>query len=312
MDNTYAADDAPKSPLDRGSKYYVDQLDAEVFRLRVRKDAQKKFTISETELLEIPTGISIDDPMPPEPAELIPGILLAHGATGIIGQKEVGKSSLALEIQNCLLTGEPLWGAIAPTKTVSKTVHFLAEHTCFNLMGLYQRMKFPHLGGRLKVYGPEHLGGHKILVSGGIRREDSLSLYKKLADGAELVVFDPLASYLQGENAENDNSTSRHVVDSMIEIAQSTGAACLILGHQGKPTFFQGKQIKKTIYATRGASASEDSMTAVHYLDRETGVTIDNKSVYTLSPIHYKAVKSKPFKLLRDSVTCRNTLYKGG
>ncbi len=301
-----------QSALDRGSKHYTDQLNAEVFRLRVRKDAQKRFIEEEAGTIEIPVGVSIDDPLPPEPPELIPGVLLAHGSSGVIGMKETGKSALALEIQFSLLTGEPLWGAIAPNKVIDKSVHFLAEHTAYNLMGLYKRMQFPSLGGRLKVFGPEHLGGHKLLVSAGIRREESLSLYKKLAEGAGLIVFDPLASYIQGEGAENDNAMVRHVIDSMIEIAQSTNAACLILGHQGKPQFFQGKQLKKTVYATRGASAAEDAMTAVHYLDREAGVTIDHKEVFVLRPIHYKGEKAGSFKLLRDKKTVRNTLYQGG
>src|SRR3990167_10418455 len=78
--------------LVRGSKFYEDQLRSEVFKMRVRKDAIKQFNIEETAGIQVPDGILADDPLPESPAELIPGLLLAHGCTGIIGGKEVGKA----------------------------------------------------------------------------------------------------------------------------------------------------------------------------------------------------------------------------
>src|SRR3990167_11476645 len=279
--------------LHEGSEHWKDQLASEIFRLKIRKIAKETVENESSDQLKIPTGILADDPLPPESPELIPGILLAYGATGIIGQKETGKSLISLEIQHSLLTGEPLWGAIKPSKVINKTVHFLAEHASPILMGLYQRTGMTSTG-KLRIFGPEHLGAMKLLVSNGSRREDALSFYKKLADGAGLVVFDPLAAFIQGQSSENDNAPMRSLVDAMIEIASSTGAACLILGHQGKPQFFQGKQVKRTSYATRGASATEDAMTAVHYLDNQPGVTVNGKQMYELKPIHFKGFKSSP------------------
>ena len=292
------------------SHYYNEKVDEEIFRLRVRKKAQTSFEIEQAGSVEIPTGVLADDPLPPEPPELIPGILLRHGATGIIGAKETGKSLVALEIQHCLLTGEPLWGSILPTSVVEKTVHVLAEHASPVLQGLYQRTELSKTG-RLHIYGPEHLQSMKLLVSNGVRREDSISFYKKLVAGAGLVVFDPLASFIQGEVSENDNTSMRSVIDSMIEICASTGAACLVLGHQGKPQFFQGKVMKRQSYGARGASATEDSLTAVHYLDREAGMIVDGKPVFELRPVHYKGYKAKPYHILRDPKTMRHT-YKPG
>lgn len=216
-------------------------------------------------------------------------------------------SLTALEIQSSLLTGSPLWGEIKPSKTLTKTVHFLAEHTSVTLQGLYHRTKLPHAGD-LRIFGPEHLGPHKLLVSSGVRREAAVSYYKKLAEGAGLVVFDPLASFIQGQAAENDNSPMRNLVDTMIEIAQSTGAACLVLAHQGKPTYFNGQKMKKTAYATRGASSSEDAFTAVHYLEKIDGVRFGGNDMMQLRPVHFKGRKAQPFRLVRDLDTCRQTL----
>lgn len=293
--------------LDVGSPFWESEVRAEMFRLKVRREARLRYEQELAGAFPVHDGVLAYGDLPSEPPELLEGVLLAHGATGIVAEKEAGKSLTALEIQSSLLTGTPLWGEIKPSKTVAKTVHFLAEHTSTTLQGLYHRTRLPH-AGELRIFGPEHLGPHKLLVSSGVRREAAVSYYKKLAEGAGLVVFDPLASFIQGQSAENDNSPMRNLIDTMIEIAQSTGAACLVLGHQGKPAFVNGHKVRKSSYATRGASSSEDAMTAVHYLDRVPNVKFGRNEVFELRAIHYKGIKPKPFQLIRDATTCRQTL----
>ena len=275
--------------------------------LRVQREAQRLFDETHLEKVVIPDGVLVGDPLPPEPMELIDGVLLTHGATGIIGQKETGKSLIALEIQHSLLTGEPLWGAIRPNKVLTKTVHFLTEHASRLLIELYHRTQLPQ-DIQLKIYGPEHLGGMKLLISNGTRREEAVSFYKRLAEGAGLVVFDPIAAFIQGQAAENDNSPMRNLIDSMTEIATSTGASCLVLGHQGKPLIFQGRQIKRGQYATRGASATEDAMAAVHYLDKVPNAKVQGNAVFELRPVFYKGKRRPAFQLIRDYETCRHTM----
>lgn len=302
-------DESNALSLEPGSEAYKRQVDASLFKLRTYKEAQKILDAEALNKIAIPDGVLIDDPLPKDPPELIPGVLLTHGATGIIGAKEVGKSLIALEIQQCLLTGEPLWGILEPTRTVNKTVHFLAEHASGLLMGLYARTGLGHRG-ELRVFGPEHLGVMKLLVSNGNRREEAVSFYKKLAEGAGLVVFDPLAAFIQGQSAENDNSPMRNLIDTMTEISASTGAACMILGHQGKPTIFQGRTVNRGSYRTRGASASEDAMAAVHYLDKLSGHNFNGNPVFELKPVHYKGRKQPAFHLIRDTDTCTHVIDK--
>jgi hypothetical protein len=299
--------DHTQDPLALGSAHYAEQVKAALFKLRVQAESRRQFDLDKHLKTTIPQGVLADDEPPPEPPELVPGVLLAHGANGIIGAKETGKSLTALEIQCALLTGEPLWGAIEPSRVINKTVHILAEHASPVLMGLYRRTKLPKTG-KLHIFGPEHLGVMKLLVSNGIRREEAVAFYKTLVQGAGLVVFDPLASFIQGQSAENDNSPMRNLVDTMIEIATSAGAGCLILGHQGKPQIFQGRPVKRTNYATRGASSTEDAMTAVHYLDRLSGATFSGNPIFEMRPVHYKGYKRESFYLVRDRDTCRHTL----
>lgn len=293
--------------LEKNSNFYYDQVKAALFKMQVMAEAKRLMATEEFGELQLPTGVTDADPLPEDPAELITGILLSQGATGIIGAKETGKSLVALEIQHSLITGMPLWGAIEPNVTVSNTVHFLGEHSSRTLMGLYNRTNLDKTG-KLRIFGPEHLGPSKLLISNGIRRESSVSFYKSICEGAGLVVFDPLSAFIQGQAAENDNSPMRNLVDTMIEISASTGAACLILGHQGKPTMFQGRAVKRTSYATRGASSTEDALTAVHYMDKMVGVHFEKDEAFELRPIHFKGLKSKPFQLIRDAETCRHTL----
>lgn len=295
--------------LEIGSTFFQQQVRAEIFKLQVRDEARRQYA-EETSHGPLPAGMLAYDPLPPEPPELIPGLLLAHGATAISGLKETGKSLIALEIQSSLLTGQPLWGEINPNSRITKTVHFLGEHTAPTLMGLFRRTQLPN-EGELKIFGPEHLTKHKLLMSSGILQQASVDFYKKLAAGAGLVVFDPLSSFMQGQAAENDNAPMRGLVNAMIDIAESTGAACLVLAHQGKPQLVEGKMVKRYMYATRGASSSEDAFTAVHYLDHIVGQKIKNEDMYELRPIHFKGIKPAPFRLMRDPKTCRNTTLTG-
>lgn len=292
---------------DSQSEAFTRDVANELQRLRVREAARKLFDQESAQAFPVQEGVLAYGELPDEPPELIPGVLLAHGATGIISVKEGGKSLIGLEIESSLLTGQPLWGVLKPEKTVGKTVHFIAEHTSINLQQLFRRTQLPH-EGNLRIFGPEHLGPYKLLITSGIRREAAVDFYKKLAEGAGLIVFDPLAAFIQGEQAENDNTPMRGLVDTMIEIAQSTGAACLVLGHQGKPIIHEGRQVKRYTYATRGASAVEDSLTAVHYLEKLENHVFNGNDVHSLKPIHYKGKKLRPFKLMRDKETCRHTL----
>lgn len=292
--------------LDPKSTFFQQQVRAELFRLQVRQEAR----ILHEQTLETEAthkGVLAWGELPPESPELFPGLLLANGATGIVAPKETGKSLISLEIESSLLTGEPLWGDILPTVRVNRTVHFLGEHSSEVLQGLYHRTGLPH-SGDLRIFGPEHLRDYKVLVSNGVRRQRAIDHQKRLVDGAGLVVYDPLTAFIQGQGAENDNVAMRALVDTMIDVAQSTGAAVLVLAHQGKPQMVDGVEVSRTSYATRGASATEDAFTAVHYLNRIRGHEIGGNAVYVVNPVHFKGKKASQFKLERDGLSCRHTL----
>ena len=301
--------------LDVGSKFWDQQLKAEAFKQRIRRDA-KRLLEDEDRAAGIADfdGLArlVYDPLPAESPELVPGILPESGTAAIVGETNTGKSLIACEIGSSLLTGEPLWGAIKPNRILKKIVYVLGEHTCITLQGLFHRTGLPHTGG-FYLIGPEHLHPHKALVVGGIAQPIAIERMLKWTEGAELVVFDPLAGFVQGNGAENDNATMRTLIDTMSLIATKQGASCLILSHAGKPKMDdQGQEMRRTVYATRGASAIEDALTHIFYLRKS--LTVKQSSDVEKFDLSVRKFKGNPandvFKLQRDSLTKRNTLVQ--
>jgi len=298
--------------LREGSSFYHQQLEAEAFKMRVRRDA-KSLLETEEALKSAPASIeeiaqSIYAPLPPDSPELIPGLLPQAGTAAIVGETESGKSLIALEMCSSLVTGEPLWGSIIPNKTLDKIVYILGEHTCSTIQGLFHRTRLPHSGNILLI-GPEHLHPHKALVIGGNQQKGAMERMLRWTEGASLIVFDPLAGFAQGLNTEQDNSAMRTLIDSMSTIAQLNGAACLILSHMGKPRMDEsGAEIRRTSYAMRGASSQEDALTHVFYL-RSTRLLKSQRDTFELSVRKFKGNPSKDaFRLERDPETKRHSL----
>lgn len=292
-------------------KLYKAQLKAELLKQRVKRDVSKLLAEEERKAAgesEMQEAKLVYDPLPEYVPELIPGLLPESGVTGIVGETETGKSLVACEIASSLLTGNPLWGHIEPSRTIGKVVYILGEHTCSTLQGLFHRTKLPHAGD-FRIIGPEHLHPYKALVAAGIQQMAAVDRLLKWTEGAGLVIFDPIAGFVQGENSEQDNAVMRTLIDTMSLIAQSNKAACLVLSHMGKAKMDeQGLEIRRQSYATRGASAQEDAMVSVFYL-RKSSIVKTAKERFDLSIRKFKGNPSHDvFRLERDPETQRNTL----
>lgn len=295
--------------------FFQQQLKAELFKLKIRRNAQQLLDGLDKDVMMATADMAahlIYDPLPTEAPELIPGLLPEYGTAAIVGETNTGKSLCAIEMASSLLTGEPLWGAITPNRTISKVMYILGEHTCSTLQGLYHRTQLPH-SGSFNLIGPEHLHPHKALVVAGVQQQVAVDRLTKFCAGAELIVFDPLAGFVQGESAENDNATMRTLIDSMSLIASRVGAVSLILHHSGKPQMNQeGQEVRRTVYASRGASSIEDALTHVFYLRKSISVKQQtNNEKFDLSIRKFKGnPSSEVFKLERDFETKRNTLIQ--
>lgn len=244
--------------------------------------------------------------------ELIPGLLPLKGQLVIAGETNIGKSLSALEITSSLITGEPLWGELTPNKTVNKVLYCLGEHYAEIIMRLAKLTKLPFTD-QVIIVGPEQLLWDKWLVSHGTINLQSFNKLDKWLEGVGLVVFDPLAAFISGEAAENDNVQMRLVLQTMNDLAHKAGASCLVLAHQGKPIIDKfGEEHSRKSYAIRGASAVEDAATNIFYLGRAEGSSgaaqRNDMEIYSLKKRKYKGSAPDEYRLLRDSSTLCHTL----
>ena len=299
--------------FDEEGQFFKQQLAAEMFKQKIRRDAKRLIEDQERAL----DASSFDgqpalvyDPLPNETPFLIPGLLPENGTAAIVGETNTGKSLIAIEIASSLLTGEPLWEGIRPNRTIEKVMYILGEHTCSTLQGLYHRTQLPH-AGQFHLIGPEHLHPYKALVIGGVQQQIAVDRLTKWCEGAQLIVFDPLAGFVQGQSAENDNATMRTLIDSMTLIASKVGAVSLILHHAGKPKMDDsGQEVRRTVYASRGASSIEDALAHVLYLRKS--IAVKQQGDVEKYDLAIRKMKGNPstdvFKLERDPDTKRNRL----
>ena len=254
-------------------------------------------------------AIPITAPVEEGPPDIIPGLLPKAGQLVIAGKTNVGKSLLALEICSTLSTGTPLWGLLNPTVRSKRILYILGEHYDGVIQRLFQKTQLPM--GDVWLLGPEKLGIDKWLVIGGKPNAAAMLKFERWVHGVDLVVFDPLSSFICGVDAENDNLLMRSVIEAMTHITQAVGASCLILAHQGKPQLDQfGREHSRGSYAIRGASAIEDASTNIFYLDKSDSPaqSIGDGMLLDLKCRKYKGEAPPEYRLLRDPETLTHTL----
>jgi RecA-family ATPase len=298
-------------------RLHRDTVEAEAERIRIRREAKRLVDMEERMSTAAPpievVSESIYAPLGEEPPDLIPGVLPSAGTPGIVGETNVGKSLLALEIASTMVTGNPLWGAIPPTRTINRVVYFLGEHTRRTVQELYHLTGLPKEGD-IRLIGPEDLakGLGKSVVINGVLQQKVIDWFSELAQGAGLVIFDPLSAFVQGVDAENDNTVMRTLIGSLSLVAERNDGVALILSHMGKPRIDQnGVEHRRTSYAMRGASAQEDALTHVFYF-RSNRAVDQQQQLFELASRKFKGQSDRgKIHLVRDPLTKRHTLLDG-
>ena len=235
-----------------------------------------------------------------------------RGQLVIAGETNTGKTLCALEICSALTTGIPLWGELKPAEIIGRVLYVLGEHYNDVVKGLLRITGLP-MSDDVWILGPEQLGVDKWLVQSGRQNPQAIEKFLAWAKGADLIVFDPLSAFLTGSDAENDNIQMRLVLDSMSLIAQTVGASCLVLAHQGKPAIGKdGQEYARTKYAIRGASAIEDAATNIFYMSRAEGVSqvaeTRDSQVFSMRKRKYKGDAPDEYRLVRDKHRLIHTL----
>ena len=220
---------------------------------------------------------------------------------------------MALEICSTLTTGQPLWGELYATQQAKRILYILGEHYPDIIKRLWAHTKLP-MTDEVWLLGPEQLGYDKWLVAKGVPNAVAIQKLIKWSEGADLIVFDPLAAFVTGVDAENDNVQMRLVLDSMSLISQAVGASCIILAHQGKPMMDKfGQEHNRKSYAIRGASAVEDAATNIFYMGKAEGTStasekVGDSKIISVRRRKYKGQAPEEYRLLRDKNTLVHTL----
>lgn len=258
----------------------------------------------------------IDAPIAEGPPDLIPGLVPLRGMVVIAGETNIGKSSAALEICSSVITGQPLWRAssLTPTKIAKKVVYILGEHDSEVIQRLWGKLDVP-MDGKAFIIGPDKLGFDKYLVASGRPNIQAVNKLKRWTEGADLVVFDPLGSFVVGADSENDNSQMRQAIELMTSITHEAGASTVILAHQGKPYIDKnGQEHARRAYAIRGASAIEDASTNIYYMSRistlpgQMANAAEAKNCIEMYRRKYKGEAPECMRLRKDPDTLRHTL----
>lgn len=247
----------------------------------------------------------VETPFPPAPPDLIPGVMKRHGVHLIVGERDVGKSLIALEIAASTLTGMALWGKIPVPHPIAKVTYILGEHDSESLAELWELAALLVPEQSLCIVGPEY---RQPLVTQGRANLPAVQFYQEIAKGSGLIIFDPLSAFMSGSEAENDNSGMREVINITGDIARPNAAAVLILHHMGKPTFNPktGQYEHPPTYASRGASSIEDAGMGIFYLTRPKA-----REEYRLKRGRFKARNVPSFYLLGREAY-RHTLIARG
>lgn len=267
-------------------------------------------------------AIRITDEIAEGPPDAITGLLPEKGQLVIAGETNVGKSLVALEICSALTTERPLWREKIPNKKAKKILYVLGEHYREIIQRMHRKTELPL--GDVWILGPNELKFDKWLVQNGKQNPTIIRKFEKWAQGCDLIIFDPLSAFVTGIDSENDNLQMRLVIDSMSLIAQSVGASCLILAHQGKPYMDKlGVEHHRKSYAIRGASGIEDAATNIFYMNEYRSekpptspgdslnslVDIDEDGkIYELVCRKYKGEAPEKYRLLRDPGTLTHRL----
>jgi RecA-family ATPase len=260
-------------------------------------------------------AVRLNGPIKEGPPDLIAGLMPRQGQLVIAGETNTGKSLISLEMISCLTTGKPLWGELEPTKQLKKVLYVLGEHYVEVIQRLL-KVTGLEMPDNVFILGPEQLMFDKWLVTRGQPNIQATQKFMKWAEGCDLIVFDPLSAFVNGVDAENDNVQMRLVLDTMSLIAQSTGASCLVLAHQGKPMMNSyGQETKRKSYAIRGASGIEDAATNIFYLERGDSGDVVAKAtggqVFELTCRKFKGAAPDKYTLLRNNESLTHRMLTG-
>lgn len=197
------------------------------------------------------------------PEIIVLGLLYVASTTLLTGASKTGKTWFALQLAICVLAGIEFLGLKArPAVVLLCSLELSAgmlrgriEEICHSL-----DLPAPRIGENFHVVAPTAA----YVPALDLGSETGCEYLRILIEetGAELVILDTLYRFLPGCDP-NDNMDMGRVFGRLNDLAQGTGAALLILDHQGK-----GGQSGPTSHSALGASVKGGASRCVASLKR--------------------------------------------
>lgn len=204
-----------------------------------------------------------------EDRPVVAGLLGDRESLLLVGGTGMGKSLTTDDIAlNLGIPGErpPLWGLFdLPALGPVKTLFVQSENSARANQGRLAKMVEGNPRLMLALENIFFAGTDSRLVGSLQDREFKSKVVRLVKQtGAELVVIDPLISYL-GASDENDNAALRRDLDQVTTMQDEAGFSVIVVHHRGK----DGKP--GNIFSGRGASAIADWAANILVLEREDG-----------------------------------------
>lgn len=259
----------------------------ELQRLRARDAAQRQFkreTEGPPKPMDVATGLELAARALEAPRWRVEDLLVAEGSTLISAVRKSGKTTLALNLIRCLVTGEPFLGTF-PVTPVTGMVAMLN----FEVSGPQLGRWAAEAGVPLDRLVVASLRGHRNPLGHDDDRAALAAHFRAL--GVEVVIVDPFANAFTGDS-QNDAGQVARFLHTLSEFArQDVGASDLVLvNHAG----WSGDR-------SRGSSALED------WPDSIIRLTMDNHGTRFLSALG-RDVDVPEGRLEFDPATRRLTL----
>lgn len=240
----------PEDYVDPDSVRFEEAVQAEVSKLRIRREAAKRAAQADD---AVDLGRELDFSEPPGGLygkAWVAGVVPAGETTLVFGERNVGKSFVAIDIGLCVASGQPWHGR----KVTKGNVLYLAGEGAIGLPAR-RRAWVEHHGG--EVPGGFHLRDRIV----NLNNPASMEAWQKVIveHDIDLVIIDTLRRAARGRELENPGDVQETVelVDDLRGVRH--GCSALVLGH---PTKTDPRQ-------PAGAGTLQDALPMIHRLEKD-------------------------------------------
>ncbi len=202
--------------------------------LIIEREARRQIAEADRKPLDFADSGTLDMllALPPQPKCRVRDLLPTGGTLQITGQAKIGKSTLALDLSRCLLTGDPFLGAFEVVPVEHGKVGYLNAELAPRMIGEWAGDIFrgapAEARSRMQFYC---MRGHgNPLGSDADRAEFSRRLR---ADGVKVAIIDPFGAVFDGEDQNNAGSVRRWFTRLEECMADAGVEEIVILSHAG-------------------------------------------------------------------------------